>query len=46
MSFLDNLFKVSFEACEKMADAYIQLAIEQGQEFDKKITNEKVIRDH
>lgn len=43
MSFLDNLFKQAFEACEKMADEYVQEAIDVGADFEKDFCAENAV---
>ena len=41
MLYLDGLFKEQFENCEKIAEKYIQKALDEGEEFSDDLTKDK-----
>ena len=45
MSQLDQMFRVEFEACDVLAEEYIQEAKDQGTEFSRIYQDEKVVKD-
>jgi hypothetical protein len=45
MSQLDQMFRVEFDACDILAEEYIQEAKDQGTEFSRIYQDEKVVKD-
>lgn len=43
MSLLEQMFRFDFEACDELADQYIQSAKEEGKEFSKEFREEKAV---